>query len=74
MVNPLPTGVSLNAIFDSCHSGTLLDLNHYECYTVEVNSEPRKLETKRTKRILSSIGVCYALDYISGDRLLLVYG
>lgn len=26
MVQPLPAGVRLTAIFDSCHSGTALDL------------------------------------------------
>lgn len=31
MVNALPVGVCLTAIFDSCHSGTLLDLDHYKC-------------------------------------------
>ena len=34
MVDPLPVGVSLTAIFDSCHSGTLLDLDHYLCNNV----------------------------------------
>ncbi|RDX51622.1 hypothetical protein OH76DRAFT_1481169 [Lentinus brumalis] len=31
LVNPLPIGASLTAIFDSCHSGTMLDLDHYLC-------------------------------------------
>ncbi|RPD60329.1 hypothetical protein L227DRAFT_502006 [Lentinus tigrinus ALCF2SS1-6] len=34
LVNPLPTGANLTAIFDSCHSGTLLDLDHYLCNSV----------------------------------------
>lgn len=29
LVDPLPAGCRLTAIFDSCHSGTLLDLDHY---------------------------------------------
>ncbi|KAI0035472.1 caspase domain-containing protein [Vararia minispora EC-137] len=29
LVEPLPPGRRLTAIFDSCHSGTLLDLEHY---------------------------------------------
>ena len=37
MVEPLPVGVCLTAIFDSCHSGTLLDLEHYDCYKVNYN-------------------------------------
>ncbi|KAI0935049.1 hypothetical protein AcV7_003960 [Taiwanofungus camphoratus] len=31
LVDPLPVGAQLTAIFDSCHSGTLLDLEHYAC-------------------------------------------
>ena len=31
MVDPLPVGVCLTAVFDACHSGTLLDLDHYKC-------------------------------------------
>ena len=34
LVNPLPIGACLTAIFDSCHSGTLLDLDHYLCNSV----------------------------------------
>ncbi|TCD69525.1 hypothetical protein EIP91_007148 [Steccherinum ochraceum] len=33
LVEPLPVGSRLTAIFDSCHSGTLLDLPHYLCNT-----------------------------------------
>ncbi|KAI0063756.1 hypothetical protein BV25DRAFT_1914843 [Artomyces pyxidatus] len=31
LVDPLPCGTRLTAILDACHSGTLLDLNHYNC-------------------------------------------
>ena len=31
LVDPLPVGAHLTAIFDSCHSGTMLDLDHYLC-------------------------------------------
>ncbi|CCM05844.1 uncharacterized protein FIBRA_08080 [Fibroporia radiculosa] len=34
LVDPLPAGAHLTAIFDSCHSGTLLDLDHYACNNV----------------------------------------
>lgn len=34
LVDPLPVGASLTAIFDSCHSGTMLDLDHYLCNKV----------------------------------------
>lgn len=32
LVDPLPVGTRLTAILDSCHSGTLLDLDHYSCH------------------------------------------
>ncbi|KAI0063751.1 hypothetical protein BV25DRAFT_357160 [Artomyces pyxidatus] len=31
LVDRLPRGTRLTAIFDACHSGTLLDLDHYHC-------------------------------------------
>ncbi|TFK85483.1 hypothetical protein K466DRAFT_601123 [Polyporus arcularius HHB13444] len=34
LVDPLPVGAHLTAIFDSCHSGTMLDLDHYLCNNV----------------------------------------
>ncbi|GBE88812.1 predicted protein [Sparassis crispa] len=36
LVKPLPPGAHLTAIFDSCHSGTMLDLPHYDCNRVVV--------------------------------------
>ncbi|KAH9963701.1 caspase domain-containing protein [Lactifluus volemus] len=32
LVDRLPVGSRLIAILDACHSGTLLDLNHYKCH------------------------------------------
>ncbi|KAH9848759.1 peptidase C14, caspase domain-containing protein [Lenzites betulinus] len=34
LVDTLPVDANLTAIFDSCHSGTLLDLDHYLCNNV----------------------------------------
>jgi len=31
LVDPLPAGAHLTAIFDACHSKTMLDLSHYDC-------------------------------------------
>ncbi|KIK96629.1 hypothetical protein PAXRUDRAFT_138014 [Paxillus rubicundulus Ve08.2h10] len=31
LVNPLPSGCKLFALWDSCHSETVLDLDHYTC-------------------------------------------
>jgi metacaspase-1 len=36
LVKPLPPKSSLIAVFDSCHSGTLLDLKHFRCNQVYV--------------------------------------
>ncbi|KJA17753.1 hypothetical protein HYPSUDRAFT_1006337 [Hypholoma sublateritium FD-334 SS-4] len=36
LVDDLPIGSSLNAFFDCCHSGTLLDLFHHRCNRVWV--------------------------------------
>ncbi|KAH9836126.1 caspase domain-containing protein [Rhodofomes roseus] len=44
LVNPLSPGVRLTAILDACHSGTLLDLDHYMCnmvYTPRISRGPR---------------------------------
>ena len=64
MVNTLPAGVSLTAIFDSCHSGTLLDLEHYddECYAVPPSIESKNAQRKRAKRSLSFTRACPTLD------------
>ena len=34
LVDPLPVGAYLTAVFDSCHSGTMLDLDHYLCNNI----------------------------------------
>jgi len=50
LVNKLPNGASLTAIFDACHSGTLLDLEHYTCNNVWVpwlNKGKRQSDTIR---------------------------
>lgn len=36
LVKPLPIGSRLTAIFDTCHSATMLDLPHYRCNRVYV--------------------------------------
>ena len=36
LVDPLPVGSFLTAVFDSCHSGTMLDLDHYLCNRIYV--------------------------------------
>ncbi|KAF9816915.1 hypothetical protein IEO21_03789 [Rhodonia placenta] len=49
LVDPLPPGAYLTAIFDSCHSGTLLDLEHYDCnqvYHPWISKGERKMRTR----------------------------
>ncbi|KAI0783747.1 caspase domain-containing protein [Abortiporus biennis] len=49
LVDPLPVGARLVAIFDSCHSGTLLDLDHYECneiYKPWISKGPRRFRSQ----------------------------
>ena len=40
LVSPLPAGATLIAIFDTCHSGTILDLPYYKNYPVNRYSPP----------------------------------
>ncbi|KAF9652770.1 peptidase C14 [Thelephora ganbajun] len=50
LVKDLPKGSALTAIFDSCTSGTLLDLHHYYCndvYRPWVNKGARRSNTFR---------------------------
>lgn len=53
LVDPLPSRSRLTAIFDSCHSGTLLDLPHYHCndFLSRISSHPI---AKSDPRILNS--------------------
>ena len=49
LVDTLPIGAHLTAIFDSCHSGTLLDLDHYLCnniYTPRITNGYSRYKTK----------------------------
>ncbi|EIN08223.1 hypothetical protein PUNSTDRAFT_134614 [Punctularia strigosozonata HHB-11173 SS5] len=68
LVDPLPVGCTLTAIFDTCHSGTMLDLDHVHCHNVYVpyiykgerdaslirNANARKLARFSSGRIISS--------------------
>lgn len=56
IVSSLPQGVNLTAVFDSCHSGTVMDLPY--CYLPNGQLEPQK-QFSRVKNIGKS--------YVSGD-------
>lgn len=48
VVDVLPTGCFLTGVFDTCHSGTLLDLSHYHCNNVYVPWVSRGVRRSRT--------------------------
>ncbi|TFK85486.1 hypothetical protein K466DRAFT_588065 [Polyporus arcularius HHB13444] len=50
LVDPLPIGAILTAIFDACHSGTLLDLEHYTCNNVWFPWYNKGLRDRRKSR------------------------
>ncbi|KAH9164043.1 peptidase C14, caspase domain-containing protein [Lactarius sanguifluus] len=48
LVDPLPSGTRLTAILDACHSGTLLDLDHYSCNSF-LPQRAKSLQEKEAK-------------------------
>ncbi|KAJ7257089.1 peptidase C14 [Mycena rebaudengoi] len=56
MVKPLPSGCRLTAIFDSCHSGTVLDLPYIYDHRGHVNQ--RALARKATAADVISLSGC----------------
>ncbi|KAG0189990.1 Ca(2+)-dependent cysteine protease [Apophysomyces sp. BC1034] len=63
MVRPLPPGCRLTAIFDSCHSGTALDLPYV--YSTQGNIKEQSL-FKDTGSGLLSAGMKYASGNVGG--------
>jgi len=58
MIEPLPKGCKLTAIFDSCHSGTIMDLPYtYQCQNnIEViENDVRKEIFKKSSNVVNSI-------------------
>ncbi|ORX39623.1 caspase domain-domain-containing protein [Kockovaella imperatae] len=56
LVKPLPAGCRLTAIFDSCHSGTVMDLPY--AYTVEGNiKKPNLFEGTQSHLLDAGMGV-----------------
>lgn len=65
MVRPLPTGCRLTALFDSCHSGSVLDLPY--CYSTKgVVKEPNMWKD------VGSGGLQAAMAYATGNRSALI--
>ncbi|VDC07929.1 unnamed protein product [Peniophora sp. CBMAI 1063] len=53
LVRPLPPGANLFALFDTCHSGTMLDLPHHNCNAIYVpwlSKGKRRTGTLRMKQ------------------------
>ncbi|CCH59263.1 hypothetical protein TBLA_0B04250 [Henningerozyma blattae CBS 6284] len=65
MVKPLPAGVRLTALFDSCHSGTVLDLP-YTYSTKGVIKEPSIWKD------VGENGIQAAMAYAQGNRAMLM--
>lgn len=62
LVDPLPQGSKLFALFDSCHSETILDLEHYKCNKLLSGDVVRTRRKSLTGRFL--------LDFVSRPRTL----
>ncbi|KAH3902308.1 related to Metacaspase-1 [Saccharomycodes ludwigii] len=67
MVKPLPQGCRLTALFDSCHSGTVLDLP-YTYSTKGLIKEPNIYKE------LGSEGLQAAISYATGNKQALISG
>lgn len=67
MVRPLPIGCRLTAIFDSCHSGTALDLPY-------VYSTSGKIKEPNVLKEVGKGAWEAALDYARGDVMGMVKG
>jgi len=62
LVKDLPVGSSLLAIFDTCHSGTMLDLPHHHCndvYVPWVSKGNRRTKTMHNKNVRD-----HGLDFV----------
>ncbi|KAJ3994394.1 peptidase C14, caspase domain-containing protein [Lentinula boryana] len=72
LVDRLPQGSQLVAVLDSCHSGSLLDLEHYRCNRVWVpwvSKGRRKSDPIRNNVQRHNALVVYQHKRISGDRV-----
>jgi hypothetical protein len=58
LVEPLPKGCKLTAIFDCCHSGTIMDLPYtYQCpsHVEVIENDLRKAIFKKTNEVVNTI-------------------
>ncbi|KIK68515.1 hypothetical protein GYMLUDRAFT_721648 [Collybiopsis luxurians FD-317 M1] len=72
LVAPLPQGCQLVAVLDSCHSGSLLDLEHFRCNRVWVPwvSKGRRKSNSMWNNVRRHDAlVVYQNKRISGDRV-----
>jgi len=59
LVTPLPAGCRLTAVFDSCHSGSILDLNYEFHSNGRVKSSPVALASQKAKASPADV-VCFS--------------
>ncbi|KAJ3843461.1 peptidase C14, caspase domain-containing protein [Lentinula raphanica] len=72
LVDRLPRGCQLVAVLDSCHSGSLLDLEHYRCNRVWVpwiSKGRRRSDPIRNNVIRHNAMIVYQHKRISDDRV-----
>jgi len=65
LVNPLKAGARLTAIFDSCHSGSVLDLKHE--YSIDLTNSNSSSYTTKVNEKVNEVSGAYAV-MISGSR------
>lgn len=72
MVQPLPAGVRLTAIFDSCHSATALDLPYV--YSTQGMIKEPNLAREAGQGLLNVVSACARNDFEgAGDHLVSVF-
>ncbi|KAF5392726.1 hypothetical protein D9757_000945 [Collybiopsis confluens] len=54
LIKNLPAGCKLTAVFDACHSGTLLDLDHWRCNRGRLDFSFRRSNQKNLKKRYTS--------------------
>ncbi|KAG2139438.1 caspase domain-containing protein [Suillus cothurnatus] len=59
LVDPLPPGSKLFALWDSCHSETILDLDHYKCNKLLSEGAVKTRRKSLTERFLPGMSSCF---------------
>ncbi|OJA21579.1 hypothetical protein AZE42_04118 [Rhizopogon vesiculosus] len=68
LVDPLPCGAKLFALWDCCHSHTVLDLEHYNCNAWRVPFKVLSGLAKKTKSLGKKLSASLVRDSSEGRR------